>query len=84
MRGGGGRWRATVSPLLAHLKSHHREGRSRGGRTEEKVFSFVKKKKFYRSICLVVLTATVVSECIDGGQEKFKGYVLYCFGGAVS
>lgn len=58
--------------------------RSRGGgRREEKVFSS-EKKNFYRSICLVVLTATVVRECIDGGEQKIRGYVLYCFGGAVS
>lgn len=43
--------------------------RSRGGRREEKVFSLV-KKNFYRSICLVVLTATVVSKCIDGGRRN--------------
>lgn len=54
-----------------------------GGGREEEVFSLV-EKNFYRSICLVVLTATVVSECIDGGEQKFRGYVLYCFGRAVS
>lgn len=58
--------------------------RSRGrGRREEKVFFFA-RKNFYRSICLVVLTSTVVRECIDGGEQKFRGYVLYYFGGAVS
>lgn len=41
-----------------------------------------KKKNFYRSICLVVLAASVVSECIDGGEQKFRGCVLYCFGWA--
>lgn len=45
---------------------------------------FFGEKNFYRSICLVVLIAKVVSECIDGGEEKFRGFVLYCLGGAVS
>lgn len=53
----------------------------RGG--EERFFSLL-KKNFYRSIFLVVLTATVVRECIDGGKHKFRGYVVYCFGRVVS
>lgn len=60
-----------------------------GVRVEEKVvvgsfffFGPKKKKNFYRSICLVVLAASVVSECIDGGEQKFRGCVLYCFGWA--
>lgn len=53
--------------------------RSGGGGGRKGVFSFI-KKNFYRSICLVVLTARVVSECIDGGEQKFREYFLYCFG----
>lgn len=48
-----------------------------------KVFPLL-KKNFYRSIFLVVLTAMVVRECIDGGEHKFRGYVIYCFGRVVS
>lgn len=45
---------------------------------EEKVFLLLKKKNFCKSFCLFVLTAVVVSECTDGREQKFKGFVLYC------
>lgn len=51
-----------------------------GGRGEEKMISLV-EKNFYWGICLVVLTATVVSKYTDGGGQEFRGFVLYCFSG---
>lgn len=46
-------------------------------------FLWLKEKKkgiFCRSICLLVLNATVVRECLMEGSRSLRGYVLYCFG----
>lgn len=67
-------------PVLNHPTWEWKRGAGReGGRGQEKAGFFPSQKNFYRSICLIVLTARVVSECIDVGKPSFRGHVLYCF-----